>query len=200
MRSVAEEANVTCGSRQSWVVFKYFLFFYDPQVCVQYDHSVERHRNALSVSSDFLFIPLAQRLSIACTRGEHVVNRAVVLLRSDHTFVPRVSVIQNLDLHSLIGRIAFPGCTNPDSVIGSRRQQKFESEGEIAIFLLREKIAASLFRADDLSSFHQITGSVTADQFPSVQRLAIEKRFKTRLIGPDQCACKQGQNQKSHEE
>src|SRR5262249_3101897 len=136
-----------------------------------------------SVGSDLLLVPLSRGIAETGPRGNCIVNRPMILLGTDAAFVHGVAVIQDLDLHPLIGCVAFVGCTDTDAVVGARRQHKFEAKNEVREFLLGEEIASSISGANDFTFLNDIAGTVSADELPAVERLPVEQRYKAFFSG-----------------
>lgn len=107
----------------------------------------------------------------------------MILLWPNHALILRIPIVQNLNLHPFISRIAFVRRANPNPVIRPWRQQKLEPENEIRVFFFSEQIAAALFRTNNPSPFrHHIARTMSAHQLPSIERFPIEQRMKARLV------------------
>ena len=76
-------------------------------------------------------VPFAGFLQVAGLRGNHVVDRAVVLRGLQFSTIGRGVVIQDLNLHSCIGCVAFVRSTDADPVVAAFMQAKLEAEDEV---------------------------------------------------------------------
>ncbi len=102
-----------------------------------------------------------------------------MLLRFELAFVTLVLVIEDLNLHALVGRVALERGAYADAVVAARLGFEFEPKDEIGVFFFGQQIPSAVKRADEHVVFDQITGAVTTHQFPALETLAVEERDKT---------------------
>src|SRR5690348_1741520 len=105
-------------------------------------------------------------------------------------------MVQDLDLHSLIGRVAFKGRADADAVIGALLELEFETEDEVGVFLFGEEIAAAVGRALDETILDDVAAAFLADEFPAGEIRAVEKCGVARLGGGGQQEAGREENSK----
>src|SRR5438034_151531 len=84
-------------------------------------------------------------------------NSAVVLGRTQLTGVLRRRVVQYLNLHADVRRVAFEGRTNAEAVVRALLELEFEVHDEIGKFLFREQPSAAAFGAIDHAIFDTVS-------------------------------------------
>lgn len=191
---MAQEADVSRSAREAGMVGQNCRFFHDVQIGVKNDHAVERYFNAAPIGDNLLFVPLAQRLAIAGACGYRIVDGAVILFGPNLSFVHRIAVVENLNLHSLVGGVPFERRTNAYAVVCARSQEKLKPKCKIAIFFFSKEVAAACGRANDFAILDDIAGAMAANQFPSIQGLSIEQRGKAGLVGAGRDLKREKQN------
>lgn len=106
------------------------------------DRTVERHADVVALDPYLLGIPFADRLQETALGRDHAVNRPVILVLLELA-VNRSLVIEHLNLHTHIGRVAFERGTDTDSVVGPLGQLELEPQHEVAELLLRIEVSAA---------------------------------------------------------
>ncbi len=98
----------------------------------------------------------------------------MILFGPDLALVHLVAIVENLNLHALVGGVPLIGRADSDAIVGACRKHELEAENKIAIFLFSKEITAALGRAHDFAVLHDVAGAVAADEFPSLQSLPVE--------------------------
>src|SRR6188768_2927150 len=164
--AVAEKSNVAGRPRQARMLRQHVGFFHRVQIGIDDDHAVQSDADAPAVGSDLFAVPFACRLEIAGARRDHVVDRSVMLLRSDLALVAFVAIVEDLDLHALVGGIAFERRADTDAVVAAWLGPELEAEDEVGVLANREQVAATVRGTDDGAIANQVAGTDAADEAP----------------------------------
>src|SRR5207247_1823152 len=128
---VTQKTDVAGWPGEAGVTSQHRLLFDDAKVGIENNHAVQRHLDPAAIGEDFLLVPLAHRFAIAGAGGNNIVDGAVILFGPDLAFVHLVAIVENLNLHALVGGVALKRRANADAVICARGQHKLEAKSKI---------------------------------------------------------------------
>ena len=106
-------------------------------ICPVHDrYSIEDDRDKISVSANFLPVPLPHRLEMTAFSRHTLIYRSMDLggLELGIFFC---AIIQDLNFKSVLGRIPRQGSPNPHTIISTGRQLEFELKNKVSVFLGR---------------------------------------------------------------
>lgn len=171
---VAEESDVARLACESWVPLQDLGFLHNVEVRVHNDHSVHDDPDVSIVGRNLLGVPLSGGPQEPRPRRDHIVDRPVVLGGLEPTFIARVSVVEDLNLHADVRSVALKRRSDAHAAVAARLHAEIESEDEIRELLFREEVPSAIRRADQHAIFGDVAGSVTIDEGPTVEGLAVE--------------------------
>ena len=108
--------------------------------------AVEDHGDVIAAGDDFFVIPLADRLLVPGLGRHDAVDRAVRLPGLDLAILVG-RVVENLNLHADIGRIALERRANADAVVAAAGQLEIEAERKIGVLALGVQFSAAILAA-----------------------------------------------------
>jgi hypothetical protein len=173
---VAQKSDVPVRARQSRMLLQHRWIFHVIQIRIRDRRAVQFHRDPAPVGGDLFVIPLADRLQESRLRGDNIVNRTMVLRRLQPSFVLRIVVIEDLDLHPNVRCITLVGSADADPIIRPRSQFELEPENEVRVGLFGKQVPAAFLRTNDHAVARGVTGSDASDEPPAVERLAVKER------------------------
>ena len=93
-------------------------------------------------------------------------------------------VVENLDFHTYVGRVALERRPDSHTVVAAFVETKLEAKNEIRILLLGVKIPTSPTGADQQTVSYEVPAPSSSNELPAVEALAVEERDESILHRP----------------
>src|SRR4051812_24638816 len=155
-RSVTEKADMSAIPKQARVLLMIgrSIFLKRCDVTIQNYRTIEDHLNFRTFYYYFFVIPLPYRFQETALGRNCSVDRTMILVHMQ-VFINRSLVVENLQLHTYVGRITLQRSTDSQSIISTRCQLKLKTIYEIAKLFFGVQIATRTF------TWHWLNGDVS---------------------------------------
>src|SRR6266850_1645525 len=90
-------------------------------------------------------------------------------------------IVEHLNFHPGVSRIALHRRANPDAVVGARLELEIEAQNEIGKFPFGQQIPAAARGAINNAIGHSIAIALLINQLPAVKAFAVEQRSKPNV-------------------
>ncbi len=180
---VGEESDMAGGAFQARMFLQHLRVGDGGEIGIDNHGAIQLHDDAGAAGGDLLGIPFADRLQKPGLGGENIVDGAVILGGAEFAFVHGRIVIEDLNLHALVGGVAFEGRADADPVIGCVGQLEVEAQNEISVLGLREEVSVTIRRRDEEPIFDEVAGASGTDKSPAVERVSVEEIHESGFGG-----------------